>query len=76
MKLKIALAPRKDAATTGVVGAIAKKPAIVSTLAPKSELLIRCFPGSIKGFDDILAASFKKATIEPVKVMPPMMKTM
>lgn len=71
IKLRIALAPRKEAATTGVVGAIAKKPAIVSALAPNSELLIKCFPGSAKGFDDILAASFKKATMDPVKVIPP-----
>ena len=71
MKLNTALVPRNDAATIGVVGAIDKKPAIVSAFAPRSVLLTKCFPGNIKGFDDMRAASFKNATIEPVKVIPP-----
>jgi hypothetical protein len=71
MKLSTALVLRNAAAITGVVGAIDKKPAIVSAFAPRSVPLIKCFPGSIKGFDDMRAASFKNATIEPVKVIPP-----
>lgn len=71
MKLSTALVPRNEAAMIGVAGAIDKKPTIVSAFAPRSVLLIRCFPGNAKGFDDMRAASFKNATIEPVKVIPP-----
>jgi hypothetical protein len=71
MKLSTVFAPRKVAARTGVAGAIEMKPAMVRALAPKSELLMRCRPGSMRGLDVIRPASFKKATIEPVKVMPP-----
>lgn len=71
MKLRAALIPKKDAATAGVVGAIDKNPANVSALAPRRELLIICFPGKANGLADILAASFKYATMDPVNVMPP-----
>jgi hypothetical protein len=71
IKLRIVFAPRKVAARSGVAGAIEMKPAIVSALAPKSELLIKCLPGSKRGLEPIRPASFKNATTEPVKVMPP-----
>ena len=71
MKLKIVLVPRKDAATRGVEGAMDKKPAMVSAFAPKRVPFTRCFPGNDMGFDDMRAANFKNATIEPVKVIPP-----
>lgn len=71
MKLRIALAPRNDAATIGVAGAMDRKPAMVKALAPRSVLLIRCFPGRARGFEDIRAANLRKATIDPVNVMPP-----
>ena len=71
MKLSTVLAPRKDAATTGVVGIIDKKPAMVNTFAPNRELFTKCPPGSARGLDDIRPASFKNATIEPVNVIPP-----
>ena len=71
IKLKTAFVPRNPAARTGVTGAIDRKPAMDSALAPKSELLIRCRRGSIKGLEDMRPANFKKATIDPVKVMPP-----
>jgi len=71
IKLKIVFAPRNVAAMRGVVGAIARNPVIVSALAPRRELLIRCLPGSKSGLEPIRPASFKKATIDPVKVIPP-----
>jgi hypothetical protein len=71
MKLRTALVPRNENAIIGVAGAIDRNPAIVSAFAPRSVLLIKCFPGSTRGFDDMREASFKNATIEPVKVIPP-----
>lgn len=71
MKLKMVLAPKNEAAIAGVDGAIDKNPAIVNAFAPRSVELMRCFPGRANGLDVILAASFKKATIDPVKVIPP-----
>jgi hypothetical protein len=71
MKLRIVLAPKKEAATMGVEGTVVRKPAIVAALAPKSVLLIKCFPGNARGLLDILAASLRNATTEPVNVIPP-----
>jgi hypothetical protein len=71
MKLKTVFAPRKDAAIRGVDGAAERNPAMVSALAPRSEPLIRCLPGSIRGLEVIRPASFKNATTEPVNVIPP-----
>ena len=71
MKLSTALAPRKPAATSGAEGAMVKKAPIDAMFRPSSELLTRCFPGSANGRDDILPASFKNATMEPVNVIPP-----
>jgi hypothetical protein len=70
-KLNKVLAPKNDAATAGVLGSELKKPAIVATLAVKRPVLIKCLPGKFKARLDILAANFKKATIEPVNVIPP-----
>lgn len=47
------------------------KAPIVATLLPSRLVLIKCLPGSNIGRDDIRPASFRKATIEPVKVTPP-----
>lgn len=44
---------------------------IVPALAARRELLMRCRPGRMVGREDILPASLRKATIEPVNVMPP-----
>jgi hypothetical protein len=71
MKLRIVLAPKKEAAIIGVEGTVVRKPAIVATLALKSVPLIKCFPGNARGLLVILAASLRNATIEPVKVIPP-----
>lgn len=70
-KLRIVLAPKKLAATRGVDGAIAMKPAIVRAFAPSREPLTKCFPGSTKGFEDMRPANLRKATTDPVNVTPP-----
>jgi len=71
MKLRIALVHKKPAARAGVAGAIERKPTMETVFAPKSELLIRCRRGSTRGLEDMRPANFKKATIDPVKVIPP-----
>ena len=68
------LAPRKEAATKGVEGAIDKKPAMVAALAPKRVVFTRCFPGRVRGLLDIVPASLRNATMDPVKVIPPSSK--
>lgn len=72
MKLRTVLAPRYPAATKGTVGAAVTKAAMVNTFAPSKPELMMCFPGSINGLEPIFPASFKNATMEPVKVIPPM----
>ena len=71
MKLNTVFAPRKAAATRGVMVAVERKPAMVRALAPSNELLIRCLPGSMRGFEVIRPANFRNATTEPVNVIPP-----
>jgi hypothetical protein len=70
-KLSTVLAPKQAAATAGAPGAIVTNAPIVATLAPSNEEFTRCLPGSIVGLEDIRPASLRKATIEPVKVIPP-----
>ena len=65
------LAPRKEAATEGVEGAIDRKPAMVAAFAPNKVVFTRCFPGRMRGLLDILPASLRNATMDPVKVIPP-----
>lgn len=72
MKLRSVLTPRYPAATKGIVGAAVTKAVIVSAFAPSKLALMKCRPGIINGLEPILPASFKKATIDPVKVIPPM----
>ena len=55
----------------GGLGSEARKPPMVATFAARREGLIRCFPGSLKARDDIFPANLRKATIDPVKVIPP-----
>lgn len=71
IKLSIALTPRKPAATRGTDGAIATNAPIEAIFAPNRDPLMRCFPGSCSGREDMRPANFKNATMEPVKVMPP-----
>jgi hypothetical protein len=71
IKLRAAFVAKKAAATSGAVGAAERKPAIVRAFAPRSELLTKCRLGNIKGLEDMRPASLRKATIEPVKVIPP-----
>jgi hypothetical protein len=70
-KLRIVLAPRKEAAIKGVEGAIDRKPAMVAAFAPNRVLFTRCLPGRVRGLLDILPASLRNATMDPVKVIPP-----
>lgn len=72
MKLKIVLAPSSPTAIIGAEGAMDTNAAMESIFAPRRELLTRCFPGRTNGFDDILEESLRKATMEPVNVIPPM----
>ena len=65
------LAPRKEAATKGVEGAIDRKPAKVAAFAPNNVVLTRCLPGRVRGLLDSLPASLRNATMDPVKVIPP-----
>jgi len=55
----------------GEPGAIVMNAPMVPRLAASKLEFRICRPGRCSGFDDILAESFKKATMEPVKVMPP-----
>ena len=65
------LAPRKEAATKGVEGAIDRKPAMVAAFAPNKVVFIRCLPGRLRGLLDNLPASLRNATMDPVNVIPP-----
>ena len=65
------LAPRKEAATKGVEGAIDRKPAMVAAFAPNKVVFTRCLPGRARGLLDNLPASLRNATIDPVNVIPP-----
>ena len=71
-KLRIVFAPRHVAAIIGDPGAIVKNAPIDATFAPRSDVFTRCFPGRTTGEDFTRPASFRNATIEPVKVTPPM----
>lgn len=71
MKLRTALPTRQAAPIMGAPGAYARKAPSVAKFAPRSVLLTRWRPGRTKGLEDIFAASFKKATILPVNVTPP-----
>ncbi len=73
IKLSRALAPRYEAATSGVPTPMERNPAIVTAFAPRREALMRCLPGKLSGLEDILPANLKNATSEPVKVIPPVM---
>lgn len=71
-KLRIVFAPKHAAATTGAPGAMVTNAPIVATFAPNSDVLTICLPGRIVGEDLMRPASFRNATIDPVKVTPPM----
>jgi hypothetical protein len=70
-KLSMVLEPRHAAAIAGAPGAIETNAPMVAMFAPSNEELTKCLPGKILGLDDIRPASLRKATIEPVKVTPP-----
>lgn len=71
MKLMTVLAPRYAAATIGTVGAADTKAPKVNALRPMIPPFTRCFLGIANGLEDIRPESLRKATIDPVKVMPP-----
>jgi hypothetical protein len=71
-KLNTVFAPRQVAAIRGAPGAIVTNAPMVAMLAPRSDELITCLPGRMVGEDLMRPANFRKATIEPVKVTPPM----
>jgi hypothetical protein len=73
-KLSTVFAARHVAATAGAPGAMATNAPMVATLAPRSDEFTRCRPGRTFGREDMRPASLRKATIEPVKVTPPMHK--
>lgn len=70
-KLSAVFAPKHVAAMTGDAGAMVTKAPIVAILLPSRVELIKCRPGRIVGREDIRPASFINATMEPVKVTPP-----
>jgi hypothetical protein len=70
-KLSTVFAPRQVAAIKGAPGAMVTNAPIVAMFAPRSDELMRCLPGRMVGVDLMRPASFKKATIDPVNVTPP-----
>jgi hypothetical protein len=70
-KLSAVFADKQTAATAGAPGAMVKNAPMVPALAASRLELIKCLPGRIVGREDILPASLRNATIEPVNVMPP-----
>ncbi len=72
-KLRTVLADNAIAAIIGDPGAMVTKAPIVAMLAPKREEFTTCRPRKASGREDIRPASLRKATIEPVKVIPPIM---
>lgn len=73
IKLRAALAASAPAAIMGLPGAMVTKAPIVAMLAVNKLELMRCLPGRIEGLEETLPASLRKATMEPVKVMPPIL---
>lgn len=65
------LADKHIAATVGAPGAIVTNAPMVPAFAARRLEFIKCLPGKMVGREDILPASLRKATIEPVNVMPP-----
>jgi hypothetical protein len=65
------LAARAPAAIMGEPGAMVTKAPMVATLVASRLEFRRCRPRKMSGFDDMRPASFIKATMDPVKVMPP-----
>ena len=71
VKLRAAFAERQTAAMAGAPGAMVRNAPMVPAFAAKSVEFMMWRPGRTVGREDIRPASFMKATIEPVKVMPP-----
>lgn len=71
VKLRAAFAARAPAAIIGLPGAMVTKAPIVATFVASKPELRKCRPGKTLGLEDIRPPSFKNATMEPVKVIPP-----
>ncbi len=71
MNERAVLAASAPAAIMGDPGAIVMKAPMVAALVARRLELMIWRPGRIRGREDILPASLRKATIEPVKVIPP-----
>lgn len=71
MNDRAVLADRHAAAMAGAPGAMVTKAPIVPALAASNDELMRCLPGRTVGREDIRPASLRKATSEPVNVIPP-----
>ena len=70
----MALPVKHAAAMMGEPGAMARKAPMVATLAPRREVFTRWRgPGILIGFEVILPASLRNATIDPVNVTPPIL---
>jgi hypothetical protein len=67
-------APKHVAAMSGDAGPMVTKAPIVARFVPSKVELITWRPGRIVGFDDSRPASFRKATMEPVNVTPPVQR--
>lgn len=67
------MAARAPAAITGLPGAMVINAPIVAAFVASKPELMTWRPGRSFGFDDILPASFMKATMDPVKVIPPIL---
>jgi hypothetical protein len=71
MKLSAVFAASAPAAIMGLPGAMVTKAPIVAMLAESKPPLMMCLPGRMVGLEETRPASLRKATMEPVKVIPP-----
>ena len=71
MKLSMVLADKAAAATRGAPGAIDINPPMSAMLVPSKEEFTICRPLNASGLDAIFPDNFRNATMEPVKVIPP-----
>lgn len=71
MKLRMVLADKAAAATRGAPGAIDINPPMSAMLVPSKEEFTICRPLNASGLDAIFPDNLRNATMEPVKVIPP-----
>lgn len=71
VKLSAVLAAKAAAAIMGLPGAMVIKAPMVAALEASKPALMAWRPGKILGREDTRPASLRKATMDPVNVMPP-----